>query len=203
MYSVQNRNKCRDCKKSYKDRNFSTHLISKSHNDNVMKKLRCSCNTGTTLNKLWCNGYDLTCCMSKWSLESDVGIQTDFSDKQDITKKQSNKYKNIDPNILGEIYRKNYSDCCKDGESIVEGKARLADLYRVKEVNWEDYIKFLGKYFDWIQKLKYSIWIKKCIVYKIDFFVVFVTNLFDLIIIQVIYYLTVMLMMVWEINVLI
>ena len=61
------------------------------HDCNVMKKHCCSC-----------NNHDLVCCMSKLSLKSVVGVQTNFS------KKQSN-YKNIDPNILIELSGKYYS----------------------------------------------------------------------------------------------
>ena len=65
MYCVKNRIYCHDCNRSYIDSNYSNHLRSQGHIDKVMKKHWCSCKR-------------------KLSLKSDVGIQTDFSEKPDI-----------------------------------------------------------------------------------------------------------------------
>ena len=64
MHCVKNRIYCHDCNRSYIDSNYSNHLRSSGHIDNVMKKHCCSC-------------------VSKIALKSDVGTQTDFSEKQD------------------------------------------------------------------------------------------------------------------------
>ena len=103
----------------------------RGHIDNVIKKKRCYSS----------NNRDLTCCMSKLSLKSNDNTQIDFSNKQ------SNKYKNIDPDILLEIYRKHYSGCYKDKESIAEAIAILSELYRIDAITWREYIDFLGKHY--------------------------------------------------------
>ena len=77
---------------------------------------------GTTICKLCYSNHDLACCISKLSIESDVVIQADFSDKRDRATNQRNHYKNTDPNILFEYFRKKSSGCCNDNESIVESK---------------------------------------------------------------------------------
>ena len=64
MYCVKNGIYCYDCNRSYKDSKYSNNLRSQRHIDNVMKKDCCSC-------------------LSKIFLKSDVGVQTDFSEKQD------------------------------------------------------------------------------------------------------------------------
>ena len=103
------------------------------HDCNVMKKHCCSC--------------DLVCCMSKLSLKSDVGVQTNFSDKQ------TNIYKNIDPNILIELFGKYYSGCYNGEQSIVEAEAILGELRWVGTITCEQYNKFLGNCFvKWEQK---------------------------------------------------
>ena len=118
MFCVKNRIYCHDCNRSYIDSNCSNHLRSRGHIDNVIKK-RCYS----------CNNHNPTCCMSKFSRKSNNNTQVDFSNKQDSTRKQSNKYENIDPNILLEIYRENYSFCYNDKGSIVEARAILSELY--------------------------------------------------------------------------
>ena len=132
MPCVKNRIYCHDCNRSYIDSNYSNHLRSQGHIDNLMKK-RC------------CNNYDITQHVSKLSLKPNDNSQIDFSNKQDSARKQSNKYNNIDPDILLEIYRKNYSGCYKDKESIVEAKAILSELYRIDAITWKEYIEFLYK----------------------------------------------------------
>ena len=92
-------------------------------NCNVMKKHCCSC-----------NNHDIVCC----SLKSDVGVQTDISDKQ------TNIHKNIDPNILIELSGKYYSGWYNGDQSIAEAKAILGELRRVKAITCEQYKKFLG-----------------------------------------------------------
>ena len=64
MYCIKNRIYCHDCNRSYIDSNYSNHLRSQGHTNNVMKK---HCRS----------------CVSKLTLKSDVGIQTDFSEKLD------------------------------------------------------------------------------------------------------------------------
>ena len=130
MYGVKSRIYCHDCNRSYLDSNYSNHLRSRGHIDNVFKK-RC----------YTCNNHDLTCCMSKLSLKSNGDTQIDFSNKQ------SNKYKNIDPDILLESYRKHYSGCYNDEESIVEARAILTELYRIDAITWREYTDFLGKHY--------------------------------------------------------
>ena len=85
MYCAQNnRIYCSDCTKSYFPINYSNHFKIKAHSINVMKKRCCSC-----INDIpHSNNHDLTCSVSKLSLESDVDIQTDFSDKQDYSKRK-------------------------------------------------------------------------------------------------------------------
>ena len=109
-------------------------MRSRGHIDKVIKK-RCYS----------CNNHDLTCCMCKLSLKWNDNTQVDFSNKQDSTRKQSNKYKNIDPDFLLEIYRKNYSCCYNDKESIIEARAIISELSRLDAITWGEYIEFLGK----------------------------------------------------------
>ena len=54
MYCVKNRIYCHDCNSSYIDSNYSNHLRSRGHIDNVIKKQ--------------CDNNNLTCCMDKLSL---------------------------------------------------------------------------------------------------------------------------------------
>ena len=77
------------------------------------------------------------CC----SLKSDVGVQTDFSDKQ------SNNYKDIDPIILLDLFGKYYSGCYNGNQSIAEAEAILGEIIRVEAITCEKYNKFLGYYF--------------------------------------------------------
>ena len=110
MSCLKNRIYCHDCNTSYIDSNIPNHLRSQGHIVNVIKKRCCSCKTATTQKKLYCNNFNLTCCISKLSPKSDVDIKTDFSDKQDcprrktaidnsvryIPKHEQTKEKNID-----------------------------------------------------------------------------------------------------------
>ena len=102
---------CRDC-------NYLNHLRSQKH--------CCSC-----------NNHDLVCCISKLSLKLDVGLQTDFSEKQ------TNNYKNIHPNILIKLFRKYYSVWYNGDQSIVEAKAIIGELRRVEATTRQQYDKFL------------------------------------------------------------
>ena len=104
------------------DSNYLNHLRSQKH--------CCSC-----------NNLNLVFCKSKLSLKWDVGVQADFSDKQ------TNNYKNIDPNTLLELLRKNYSGWCNDEQSIAEAEAILGELGRVGAITCEQYYKFLGTCF--------------------------------------------------------
>ena len=78
MYCAQNnRFFCNDCNKSYIPNNYSSHLKSKGHINNVKKK-RCA----TTQD----NNHNITCCLDKISLKSDDNIKIDFSDNQKTAK---------------------------------------------------------------------------------------------------------------------
>ena len=85
--------------------------------------------------------------MSKLSFNAYDNTQVDFSNKQDSTRKQSNKYGNNDPDNLLDIYRKNYSGCYNDKESIVEARAILSELFRLDAITWREYIEFPGKHY--------------------------------------------------------
>ena len=77
-----------------------------------------------------CINHNLVCS----SLKSDVGVHTDFSDKQ------TNNYKKIDLLILIELFGKFYSGCYYNGEqSIAEAEAILGELRRVKAITCEQY----------------------------------------------------------------
>ena len=84
------------------------------HNCNIVKKHCCSC-----------------------SFKSDVGVQTDFSDKQ------TNNYKDIDPNILIELFRMYYSGCYNGDQSIAEAEVILGELRRVEAITCEQCDIFL------------------------------------------------------------
>ena len=84
------------------DNNYLNHLRSRKHS--------CSC-----------NNLDLAYCISKLSLKSDVGVQTDFSDKQ------TNHYKNIDQNISKEFFRKHYSGWYNGEQSIAGAEVILGE----------------------------------------------------------------------------
>ena len=79
------------------------------------------------------------CCSC--SLKSDIGVQTDSSDKQ------TNNYKDIDPLILMELFRKYYSGCYNGDQSIAEAEAILGELRRVEVITCEQYDIFLGNCF--------------------------------------------------------
>ena len=138
MYCAQNnRIYCSDCNKSYIPNNYSNHLKSKGHNNNVMKKRCCSCNNDIT----HCNSHDLTCSMKELSLKSNDNIKSEQSKEKNI-----DKYKNIDPDILLINFRKLYAGKYHDSKSITEAKAMLQELYRVKGVTWGEYIFYLDRY---------------------------------------------------------
>ena len=86
------------------------------------------CNGVITRKKSCCNNQDLTCYVSELSPKTDDSIKTDFSNQQHSTRKQSNNSKDINLNTLLEIYRKKFSGCYNDKESIVEAQAILAEL---------------------------------------------------------------------------
>ena len=88
------------------------------HNCNIVKKHCCSC-----------------------SFKSDVGVQTDFSDKQ------TTNYKDINPNILIELFRKYYSGWYNGEQSIAEAAAILGELRRVEAMTCEQCDIFLGNCF--------------------------------------------------------
>ena len=91
-----------------------------------------------------CNNLDLVCCKSKLSLKSDVGVQTDFSEKQISSRKQTNNYENIDPIILINLFGKNYSGCYNGDQSIAKTEAILGELGRVGAITCEQYNISIG-----------------------------------------------------------
>ena len=109
MYSVKNRIYCHDCNRSYIDSNYSNHLRSQGHIDNVMKKHCCSC-------------------VSKLSLKSDVGIQTDFSEKLDTVI-------DADPNMLVEKYKNICDKTFKTENDFDEVEMILDEFLRIKTIN--------------------------------------------------------------------
>ena len=84
------------------DNNYLNHLRSRKH--------CCSC-----------NNLDLVFCISKLSLKSDVGVPTDFSEKQ------TNNSKNIDQHISKELFRKRYSGWYNGEQSIAGAEAILGE----------------------------------------------------------------------------
>ena len=77
------------------------------------------------------------CCFFK----SDVGVQTNFSDKQ------TNNYKDIDPNTLIELFRKYFSGWYNGEQSIAEAEAILGEIRRVRAITCEQYDIFIGNCF--------------------------------------------------------
>ena len=107
MYCVKNRIYCNDCNRSYIDSNYSKHLRSQGHIDNVMKKHCCSC-------------------VSKISLNSDVGTQTDFSEKQDY-------------DILIEKFKSFWNKPFKTENDFDEVEMILDEFLRVKAITIKQY----------------------------------------------------------------
>ena len=98
------------------------------YHDNVMKKHCCGC-----------KNLELVFYINRLPSKSDVGVQTDFSEKQTNSRKQTKNYKNIDPNILIELFGKYYSGCCNSDQSIAEAEAILGKLRRIGAITCEQY----------------------------------------------------------------
>ena len=113
MYCVKNRIYCHDCNRSYIDSNYSKHLRSSGHIDNVMKKHCCSCG-------------------SKISLKSDVGTQTDFSEKLDSVI-------GVDFNILFEKFESFWDKLLKTENDFDEVEMILDEFLRVKAITKKQY----------------------------------------------------------------
>ena len=113
MYCVKNRIYCHDCNRSYIDSNYSNHLRSQGHIDNVMTKHCCSC-------------------VSKISLESDVGIQTDFSEKLDSVI-------DVDPNILVEKFKSFWYKPFKTENDFDDVEMILDEFLRIKAITIKQY----------------------------------------------------------------
>ena len=151
MNCVQNRIYCHDCNRFYKDGIYSNHLRSQGHINNVMEKRCCSCNVDTTRNELCCNKCDLAGCISKLSLKSDVTTQTDFSDKQDgsrkrdHTTKQTNNYKNIDPNLLCNKLRQNLGKLDRSESDNIMVKMIIDELLRTGCITRKQYKVMCGR----------------------------------------------------------
>ena len=138
MYCAQNnRIYCSDCNKFYIPNNYPNHLKFKGHYIIVMKN---QCNKDIT----HCD-IDLTCCMNKVSRTSNDNVKN-FPKNEQTKEKFSDKYKNIDPDVLLVKYRKLYTGDYRDSESIREAIAMLQDLYRNKGINWAEYIFYLDRY---------------------------------------------------------
>ena len=112
MYCVKNRIYCHDSNRSYIDSNYSNHLRSQGHVDNVLKKHCCS------LNKI--------------SLKSDVGIQTDFSGKLDTVI-------GVDPNILVEKFKSFSDKTFKTENDFDEVEMKLDEFLRIKATTIKQY----------------------------------------------------------------
>ena len=123
MFSAQNnRIYCSDCNKPYVSNIFSNRLKSKGHKNAVMKK---RCNNDLTR----CNNFELTCSMSRLSLEPNDTMKTDFQTLKNIIKSEQTKEKYIDSDILLLTFRKYH-----DSESNTE--AVLQNVYRVMGIVW-------------------------------------------------------------------
>ena len=124
-----NRIYCGDCKKSYIPNNYSNHLKSKGHINNVNKKRCCSCDTVIRQN----NNQKITCCLDKLSLKSDddIKITIDILVKSVSKEKNIDKYKNVDPSALLKLFMKNFSWNCTDDESFEDARSLLKELQRV------------------------------------------------------------------------
>ena len=113
MYCVKNRIYCHDCNRSYIDSKYSNHLRSQGHIDNVLKKHCCSC-------------------LSKISLKSDVGIQTDFSEKLDSVI-------GVDFNMLFEKFKSFWDKPFKTENDFDEVEMILDEFLRVKAITIKQY----------------------------------------------------------------
>ena len=113
MYCVKNRIYCHDCNRSYIDSNYSNHLRSQGHIDNVMKKHCCSC-------------------VNKNSLKSDVGTQTDFSEKLDTVI-------GVDPDILIEKFKSFWDKPFKTENDFDEVEMILDEFLRKKAITIKQY----------------------------------------------------------------
>ena len=113
MYCVKNRIYCHDCNRSHIDSNYSNHLRSQGHIDNFMNKHCCSC-------------------VSKLSLKSDVGIQTDFSEKLDTVI-------DADPNMLVEKYKNICDKSFKTENDFDEVEMILDEFLRIKAITIKQY----------------------------------------------------------------
>ena len=119
MYCVKNRIYCHDCNTSYIDSNYSNHLRSQGHIDKVLKKHCCSC-------------------VTKLSLKSDVGIQTDFSGKLDSVN-------DVDPNILVEKFKSFWDKQFKTEIDFDEVEMTLDEFLRNKTITIKQYNKIRQK----------------------------------------------------------
>ena len=119
MYCVNSRSYCHDCNRSYIDRNYSNLLRSQGHIDNLMRKHCCSC-------------------VSNFSLKSDVGIQTDFSEKLD-------SIIDVNPNILVEKFKSFRDKPFKPENDFHEFEMILDEFLRIKAITIKQYNKVRRK----------------------------------------------------------
>ena len=113
MYCVKNRFYCHDCDRSYIDSNYSNQLRSQGHIYIVMKKHCCSC-------------------ISRLSLKSDVGIQTDFSEKLD-------KIVDVDTNILVEKFKHFWGKPFKTEKDFDELEMTIDEFLRIEAITIKQY----------------------------------------------------------------
>ena len=98
--------------------------------------------------KLCCDNHNRACCISKLSFKSDANLQIEITGKQVSSTSQFRSFKNLDPNILTELFGKIYSGCYNDSESIVESKAIPGELRRLGTITCAENNKFLANCFD-------------------------------------------------------
>ena len=164
MYCNKYRIFWQDFNRSYIHSIYWDHLRSQGHIDIVMKKHCCSC-------------------ISNLTLKSVVGIQTDFSEKLD-------GIINVDPNNLVEKFESFWDKPFKTQNDFDEVEMILDECLRIRAITTKQYNNIrqkcdFEKKLQLLKKLKYSIQLLKCNVYKTEFIVVFVLNQFYPIIIQI------------------
>ena len=115
--------------KSYIPNNYSNHLKSKGHINNVNKKRCCRCDIVIRQD----SNHNITCCLDKLSLKSDDDIKLTIDNLVKSVSKEKiiDKYKNVDPNTLLKLFIKNFSWNCTDDESFEDAKSLLKELQRV------------------------------------------------------------------------
>ena len=128
MYCVKNRIYCQNCERSYVASKYCNHLRSQGRIHNVVKKHCCSC-------------------VSKLYLQSDVGIQKDFSEKLD-------SLTDIDLNILVEKFKNFWDKPFKTENDFDEVEMIIDEFFRSKAITIKQYNNIRRKY-DFEKKLQF------------------------------------------------